>query len=274
MPPQDGLKAMPFDDTPSQNDLSSRLQSRLTLSILAVVSFAGLVATLNTTSYGRNVVATVSYLSSAHFAFESASDFYAQPGMLLVNRSEAIDAHRHARWMPLTQIDALERQNMTGLEASFQLEDGFSLMDEYIRAYEGDPAGEDVSVDLDYLKDKTILLFGDSQDRYTIDYLCELMHGNLSYRNFFTRTLPQHDLSRKGWQSDWRNALHHCQLPPFLGNTTVWSFMTYGSISTNETWYKMRANQGPDELFERIELAGNAFRESNIVLDLTVFHTM
>jgi hypothetical protein len=36
----------------------------------------------------------------------------------------------------------------------------------------------------------------------------------------------------------------------------------------------MRANQGPDELLERIELAGNAFRESNIVLDLTVFHTM
>lgn len=240
-------------------------------------------------SYIKTISTTWQSLIGSGYVDDDRPDFYVQPGMLAINRSEAISPSRRARWLPLSELDDLEARNLTGLEGDLKYADGFSLLEEYfgvLEQPEGGPvpnadeaeedgAGTGVAADgLDYLSDKTVLLFGDSQDRFTIDFLCDLMQGTLSYREFFTSSAPQHTLTRPGRQSDWRNALHHCQLPEMLGNTTIWSFMTYGSISKNDTFRKMRPNQGPDELTERIELAGQAFRENNITIDMMIFHTM
>lgn len=185
------------------------------------------------------------------------------PGMLVINQSEALPLHRQARYIPLSAVSSLATRNLTGLETGLGYNDGFDLLDEYISSTETP----------DYLVGKTVLLLGDSQDRFTTDHLCTSLVPDavLSYRNFFTSTSPQHDLFRPDTPEDWQNAVHHCLLP---GGTQIWAFMTYGSISGNDTYARTRPNQGPDELMQRIRLIGKAFRDAGITIDLLIMRTM
>ena len=207
--------------------------------------------------------------------------YYSQPGFLTVDHNRTIDVHRQARWLPISALDAIEEQSATGLEGQLDLglgvEDGFDLLDAYRSVIDHDggyTSREAVdSPAFDYLRNKNVLLFGDSQDRFTIDYMCELLHGTLTLRDFFT---PSHGMSlgRIAPQEFWRPAPHVCQLPAAWGNTTIWSVMTYGSFNEEDTWALLRPGEGPDELEVRMNLTAEAFAKEGIKLDLVLFHTL
>lgn len=48
--------------------------------------------------------------------------------MLVVKCSESRAANRHARWVPLSELDDLELRNLSGLEPEIDYGDGFSLL--------------------------------------------------------------------------------------------------------------------------------------------------
>lgn len=197
-------------------------------------------------------------------------DYYAQPGMLQVDRSNK-DQHRIARWIPYHEWEALAETKESGLEADVELGDGFDLLEAITAAVKDSTVAAEAKLDgrFDYLYNKTILLLGDSVDRGAIDYACDLLHGTLSVRQFLTA--PQ-DL-RKGSTNKLGDP-HHCQLPALFGNTTLWSWMTYGSITDEHTFDSNLGNLHPKMLEARVELIANRLGNYSVTPDMVLMHTM
>lgn len=202
---------------------------------------------------------------------------YGAPGWLAVDRTIK-PIHRRARWVPLDRLQDLAQLGLTGLETDYQLDDGYDLLSQYRNALGPTNNTQALSEipNLSFLRDKTILLIGDSQDRYLTDVACEdHLQGTLTYRDFWWRQDGEHSLSEVVAGKKYRTiALHHCQLPSSLGNTSIWSSTTYGSVTEEDTFGKMYPNFPEKALEARIRRLGQAFRNEGLRPDLIIAHTM
>jgi hypothetical protein len=196
------------------------------------------------------------------------SDYYAGPGMLQVNRSSAQAGTRQARWIPYSHWDSLEEQGLTGLEEEVRLGDGFDILQDWQKALKDKTYAQEAtrSRQFSFFTNKTVVFLGDSVDRGTSDDICDMLGGKRDYRRF---TKPV-DLSAKS-----NNNLldsHHCQLPSLFGNSSIWTFMIYGSTSTEDTFPQSLAGIHSRTLEARYKLIARSLEKASAKPDVILMH--
>lgn len=234
-------------------------------------------------------------------------NYYAQDGMLqILGTGERGTIKTGVRWLPLEILEDLAERGKTGLEVDLKLGDGFDLYQEYSAASEATKRHKDQKMNdesapggkeggtataaetakndkspvvtlsdprFDYLRGKTILLLGDSVDRFAIDFVCKFLDGKLSVRQFnrppWAKTPP--DLTKTS--TDVLKDPHYCQLPPALGNASIWSWMTYGTIAEEDTFRIPLPNVWPRQIDTRLELLRETLDKFEIRPDIMLLHT-
>lgn len=218
----------------------------------------------------------------------AANDIYKKPGTLQLDRNEYRPAWRRARWIPLSYIGEMSSKGRLGLEKDLRLGDGFDLLEDIHRAYsdpgrlERDPS---FYASFDYLRNKTVLLLGDGVDRDSLVYACKhFFNGTDEVRRF---TQPPIDL-REPSLIDRRDP-HVCTFPAalvdpstrgssssssgFLGGTSIWSFMTFGILSTEETFEKMLFDVKPRRYLPRLEQIYGELNRIDVRPDFILVHS-
>jgi hypothetical protein len=263
--------ASPFPASISRKHLLA-----LPIIAVALVGFASLFPSDSALpSISHILPSSLSPISDATLTQDN-DDYYAQPGVLQVDRRDEVPKHRQARWLHLDVLDTLAQNNQTGLEGgdAQPFKDGWNLLDEYNRASSCAASSEDNDDNaFSYMKDKTIVPIGDSVDRGAIDGMCEFLRGKLTYRQFGD---PSKSLLKTVPREHWRSAPHHCQLPndERWGNMSIWSFMTYSSMASEELFEVPLKGVHPRVLDKRLELIAGALDRVNVVPDLILFHTL
>lgn len=208
----------------------------------------------------------------------AANDVYKKPGSLQLDRNEYRPRWRRARWIPLEYIAQISSKGRLGLEKDLRLGDGFDLLEDIHQAWADpqrrtrDPAFD---ASFDYLRNRTVLLLGDGADRDSLVYACNnFFNGTDSVRRF---TQPPIDL-REPSLIDRRDP-HVCTFPShpagpgFLEHTSVWSFMTFGILSTEETFEKMLFDVKPRRYLSRLEAIHNELERINVHPDFILLHS-
>lgn len=217
------------------------------------------------------------------------ANYYARNGMLQIQANEEQgDIRTGVRWLLNGDIEQLTAQNKTGLEDDVVLGDGLDLYREYRAALEADvreggqrrqnetsfatPTFTDPR--FDYLRDKTIFLLGDSIDRYAIDFVCSALGGELSIRLFNSNPSTRRPPDLTKTSRDSFKDPHFCQLPSALGNASIWSWMTYGSVAREDTFQRNLWSVWPRQLDTRLELIRKTMDKFGIRPDIMMLHTV
>lgn len=128
---------------------------------------------------------------------------------------------------------------------------------------------------LRYLHNKTVLLLGDSIDRFAVDSFCEelLPDSKLSIVNLHT---APHDLAVLSSSSaDREGEPHICQLPnPPFGETRLISVLTHGVTAAEEEWQHKNTTRAPRETLAKLELLKSALDRQSIRPDLVIMHSV
>lgn len=190
------------------------------------------------------------------------TSYYSQDGMLQVDRSVKA-LHRQARFLPYSLWEDLENQGKTGLEADVRLGDGFDLLEDWTQALKDKDYREAAVQDgtFDFIRDKTILILGDSVDRNAIGGFCKRVGGKVEVRQFSNGE----DLTQLS--NDDHGDPHRCQLPAFAGNATVWSFMIYGSMGNDEVFELNLPKNRPKDIMSRLRLIAERLNNHGIAPD-------
>lgn len=201
-----------------------------------------------------------------------ARDLYKKPGTLQFDRNEYRPAWRRARYIPLEHFDELVKTGRNGLERDYHLGDGFDLL-ESIHAYLKNHASSSGTTippaQFDYLRNKTIIVLGDGNDRNALDYACkDLLSGTREIRKFTQLPIDLNKISDKE-----RRDPHVCMLPGFLQGTQIWSFMMYSVLATEDTFAVPLEEVKPRRYLARLEQIANALKSANIVPDMVVVHS-
>lgn len=216
-----------------------------------------------------------------------ANDHYKKPGILQFDRNDYRPAWRRARWIPLDEnhhLDELSTTGRNGLERDYHLGDGFDLLESlhaYLKTRPEESAGtstkrasEDAAVNIpsqfEYLRNKTILVLGDGNDRNALDYACDhLLSGKRTMRKYTEQPI---DLLDKSSDKIARDP-HVCELPSFLQGTSIWSFMTYSILATEDTFAVPLDEVKPRRYLPRLEQIVEALRRANVEPDMIIVHS-
>jgi hypothetical protein len=195
------------------------------------------------------------------------SDYYARPGMLQIDRNIS-QSTRQARWIPYQHWEDLEQEGLTGLEGETRLGDGFDILQDWQKALEAQTFAQEAtrSRQFSFFTNKTVVFLGDSVDRGTSDDICDMLGGKRDYRKF---TDPV-DLSAKS--SNTLADSHHCQLPSLFGNSSIWTFMIYGSTSTEDTFTQSLAGVHLRTLEARYKLIARSLEKASVKPDVILMH--
>lgn len=261
--------------SPSSSSASGFNQRKSVLiGAIAAVAFYTLLSLLSgSTHYDRE------HIIQSQIVYSSlAKDHYKKPGTLQLDRNNYRPAWRRARWIPLEHIPELTSTGRNGLERDYHLGDGFDLL-EAIHAYlkhapKADPFQDgqespSIPSHFDYLRNKTIIVLGDGVDRNSLDYACEhLLGGQRSIRKYTEQPI---DLSKESDKE--RRDPHLCKLPDFLQGTTIWSFMTYSILATEDTFAVPLDEVKPRRYLPRLEQIAEALKKESIEPDMVIVHS-
>lgn len=159
-----------------------------------------------------------------------------------------------------------------GLERDYHIGDGFDLL-QSIHAYLKDNSSKtdlsSIPTQFDYLKNKTIVILGDGNDRNALDYACkELLAGTREIRKFTELPVDLSKISDKE-----RRDPHVCMLPGFLQGTNIWSFMMYSVLATEDTFAVPLEEVKPRRYLARLEQIVQALNDASVVPDMVVVHS-
>jgi len=214
---------------------------------------------------------------------ETPVDHYRVPGLLQVDEKQSV-VHRRVRYLPLTALSGLVAKNQTGLEADVDLEDGFDILESFHKAVSlNDEAAAD---ELSFLSNKTILIIGDSVDRFAVDAMCNgIFRGDLSYRNL--HKLPAEELpllDRIEWEQvnsyiDEFSEPRRCELSPKttngkLENVNIWSLMIYGVVSGADDWAHKDQTREPRLWDGKLDLFAGAAHARGMQPDLILMNSL
>jgi len=201
-----------------------------------------------------------------------AKDLYKKPGTLQFDRNDYRPAWRRARFIPLEHHGELVQTGRNGLERDYHIGDGFDLL-QSIHAYLKDNSSKtdlsSIPTQFDYLKNKTIVILGDGNDRNALDYACkELLAGTREIRKFTESPVDLSKISDKE-----RRDPHVCMLPGFLQGTNIWSFMMYSVLATEDTFAVPLEEVKPRRYLARLEQIVQALNDASVVPDMVVVHS-
>lgn len=170
------------------------------------------------------------------------SEYYDQPGMMVVNERTSAPAAR-ARYISMDRVDALANGTWGPMLDGASLNDGWDdlMLLRHAADANSEKEGKRLPAALEHLRNKTIVLVGDSVDRYFVDGFCnDMMTGfRLSHRALHEKP---NDLSginndNDSWEgkdfTDFAEP-HLCELPAELGGMKIWSLMHYGVLTQDE----------------------------------------
>jgi len=201
-----------------------------------------------------------------------AKDLYKKPGTLQFDRNDYRPAWRRARFIPLEHFDELVKTGRNGLERDYHIGDGFDLLENihaYLKNNPSSTGSSTIPAQFEYLRNKTIVVLGDGNDRNALDYSCkELLSGTREIRKFTELPVDLNKISDKE-----RRDPHVCMMPDFLQGTQIWSFMMYSVLATEDTFAMPLDEVKPRGYLARLEQIVQALRDANIVPDMVVVHS-
>lgn len=267
---------------PSPSTASSLTQRRaLLIGAIAAVAFYTLLALFSGSSKEEKDL----FIQSQIIYPTLANDHYKKPGILQFDRNDYRPAWRRARWIPLDEhhhLDELSNTGRNGLERDYHLGDGFDLLESihgYLKDHpeeatpsktKPDNANIDIPSQFDYLRNKTILILGDGNDRNSLDYACDnLLGGRRTMRKYTEQPI---DLLDKSSDKVARDP-HVCELPTFLQGTSIWSFMTYSILATEDTFAVPLDEVRPRQYLPRLDQIVEALNKANVRPDMVVVHS-
>lgn len=252
----------------SSSSASFSQRKALLVGAIAAVAFYTLLTLLG--SSGR---AERDQLLQSQIVFPSqARDLYKKPGTLQFDRNDYRPAWRRARYIPLEHFDELVKTGRNGLERDYHLNDGFDLLENihaFLKNHPADSQATTIPTHFDYLRNKTIVVFGDGNDRNALDYACrDLLSGTLEIRKFTELPVDLDKISDKEKRDP-----HVCMLPDFLQGTRIWSFMMYSVLATEDTFAVPLEEVKHRRYLARLEQIVQALKDANIVPDMVVVHS-
>lgn len=162
-------------------------------------------------------------------------DYYAQPGTIVVKK-DSVRKYESARFLSMDNAVDVQSRKQTGLESTLQLGDGWDDLQALQRA-----------VKFDHLTNKTVVLLGDSVDRFFVDHLCQdfLPSSELTYNALHVAPADLSPITSPDSYYDEFSEPHLCTLPEHLGGLKIWSVMFYGVLTKDdEEWsFKVRSSQ-------------------------------
>lgn len=191
-------------------------------------------------------------------------DYYSQPGMMVINH-ESDEAISRARYVHLSQIDKVVNQTSDFPLDEPRMRDGWDDLSLLRDAIDDASSMQDMAMpaQLDHLRNKTILLLGDSVDRFFVDRFCnEMMEDSgarLSYRALHVAPQDLSDISNKDNTAQGKDfnefaEPHLCELPPQLGGMKIWSLMHYGVLPQDEyEWAFKQQARSPRVATKKVE---------------------
>lgn len=162
------------------------------------------------------------------------ADYYGEPGTLVIQRGSNVKKHEAARYVSMARAADILDRGQSALNPSLDLGDGWIDLQAMRNGQK-----------LGHLVNKTVLLLGDSVDRYFVDHLCQqLLPGSrLSYHALH---IPPADLSQiKNPNShfDEFSEPHLCILPDQLGAAKIWSLMFYGVMTEDDNEWAFKVGR-------------------------------
>ena len=149
-----------------------------------------------------------------------------------------------------------------------------------------DALGEKVTLPtaLRHLRDKTILLVGDSVDRFFVDRFCSEMLGDadirLSYRALHIKPADLSDISvlhrtAQHKSLDYFAEPHLCELPSRPGGLNFWFLMHYGVLTQDEhEWAFKEQARSPRIATQKVQMFAEQLAASDHQApDLTSMHS-
>lgn len=142
-----------------------------------------------------------------------------------MQKGASVNKHEVSRFLEMDQAMSLQERGQSGLEADLKLGDGWD-----------DIQALHKSVKLNHLVNKTVVLLGDSVDRFFVDHFCRniVPAAKLTYNALH---IPPNDLSTIVTPDNYYDEFsepHLCTLPDYLGGLKVWSVMFYGVLTASE----------------------------------------
>jgi len=222
------------------------------LVLLACVSFG-----VDTTVLGTDLSAQLSQLSrrpsflSSHSSTSTSSqlatfkswDYYSKYGSLQLDRkNKRLSQHEKARFVPVEIQERIvtdqeqhkgakssSKNRVNVLDPEVRLEDGFDELVNYHKAVKGDI---EAAKALSYLNGKTVLLIGDSVDRFANDFLCEklLPNSTLSYRYMHKDAGSLAKIEKPDMYHDYFAEPHLCEVSGSDGEDTLFNFKIYSLL--------------------------------------------
>ena len=196
------------------------------------------------------------------------TDYYAQPGSLVINSDRSAPAAAKARYVAISALNRITRDDQA-CSPGFDLDDGYAGVMQLSRPH-------DTSLP-DYLRGKSVVLLGDSIDRIFVDHFCKKLttRGKLSIHALH---IAPRDLSvvrhPDSFYDDFSEP-HSCTVTDEHGSFRIWSLMHYGTLTDDEhEWSFKNQTRGPRVAHEKVALFANALRAAgHPPPDLVVAHS-
>ncbi|KAL7004864.1 hypothetical protein EMMF5_005597 [Cystobasidiomycetes sp. EMM_F5] len=192
-------------------------------------------------------------------------DYYAQPGTIVVKK-DSVRKYESARFLSMDNAVDVQSRKQTGLESTLQLGDGWDDLQALQRA-----------VKFDHLTNKTVVLLGDSVDRFFVDHLCQdfLPSSELTYNALHVAPADLSPITSPDSYYDEFSEPHLCTLPEHLGGLKIWSVMFYGVLTKDdEEWSFKDQTRSPRRVEDKLRLFSQLLaRRGEPEPDLVITHS-